>query len=171
MLIVRELTGGLYFGQPSEERTTAAGREAVDSLRFTMRAFEIRRVVRSRSSWCTRRKTTAPISVSTRQTRCRPAWLWRKVVDELRPEYPDVEVEHRLVDACAMVLVTRPSIFDVLVTENMFGDILSDEASVLAGSLGMLPSASIGGPPSMARTACMGCNESIHGSATRHCRP
>ena len=89
--------------------------------------------------------------------------LWRKVVEETRPEYPDVEVEHRLVDACAMVLVSRPSIFDVIVTENLFGDILSDEASVLAGSLGMLPSASIGDR----RTAhgLHGLYEPIHGSA------
>jgi 3-isopropylmalate dehydrogenase len=89
--------------------------------------------------------------------------LWRKVVEEVRTDFPDVEVEHRLVDACAMMLVRRPAGFDVLVTENLFGDILSDEASVLAGSLGMLPSASVG----ERRTAhgFHGLYEPIHGSA------
>jgi len=89
--------------------------------------------------------------------------LWRKVVDEIRPEFPDVEVDHKLVDACAMMLIKRPASFDVLVTENLFGDILSDEASVLAGSLGMLPSASVG----ERRTAhgLHGLYEPIHGSA------
>ena len=89
--------------------------------------------------------------------------LWRKVVEETRPEFPDVEVNHQLVDSCAMLLVRRPSSFDVLVTENLFGDILSDEAAVLAGSLGMLPSASLGDR----RTAHgrFGLYEPIHGSA------
>jgi 3-isopropylmalate dehydrogenase len=89
--------------------------------------------------------------------------LWRKVVDETRPEYPDVQVNHQLVDSCAMLLVRRPASFDVLVTENLFGDILSDEAAVLAGSLGMLPSASLGDR----RTSHgrFGLYEPIHGSA------
>jgi 3-isopropylmalate dehydrogenase len=159
MLIVRELTGGLYFGRPSEERTTAAGREAVDTLLYT--EAEIQRVVRLAFELARgRRRHLTSVDKANVLSSSR---LWRKVVDEVRPEYPDVEVEHRLVDACAMVLVTRPSIFDVLVTENMFGDILSDEASVLAGSLGMLPSASIGDR----RTAhgLHGLYEPIHGSA------
>jgi 3-isopropylmalate dehydrogenase len=89
--------------------------------------------------------------------------LWRTVVEDLRPEYPDVETSHQLVDSCAMLLVKKPATFDVLVTENLFGDILSDEASVLAGSLGMLPSASLG----ERRTAdgTFGLYEPIHGSA------
>ena len=89
--------------------------------------------------------------------------LWRSVVVEVHEEFPDVELEHRLVDSCAMQLITSPGIFDVVVTENMFGDILSDEASVLAGSLGMLPSASLG----ETRTAhgILGVYEPIHGSA------
>ena len=89
--------------------------------------------------------------------------LWRAVVNEVHAEFPDVELEHRLVDSCAMQLITSPGIFDVIVTENMFGDILSDEASVLAGSLGMLPSASLG----ETRTAhgILGVYEPIHGSA------
>src|SRR4029079_10726667 len=92
--------------------------------------------------------------------------LWRTIVEEIRVEYPDVEVEHRLVDSCAMSLVTRPADFDVVVTEKMFGDILSDEASVLAGSLGMLPSASIG----ERRTAhgLHGLFEPGHGSAPHY---
>jgi 3-isopropylmalate dehydrogenase len=89
--------------------------------------------------------------------------LWRKLVEEIRPEFPDVEASHQLVDSMAMFLVRRPASFDVVVTENMFGDILSDEASVLAGSLGMLPSASVGAR----RTAhgLLGLYEPIHGSA------
>jgi 3-isopropylmalate dehydrogenase len=159
MLIVRELTGGLYFGRPSGERTTAEGREAVDTLTYT--EGEIRRVVRLAFELAQgRRRHLTSVDKANVLSSSR---LWRKVVEETRPEYPDVEVEHRLVDACAMVLVSRPSIFDVIVTENLFGDILSDEASVLAGSLGMLPSASIGDR----RTdhGLHGLYEPIHGSA------
>jgi 3-isopropylmalate dehydrogenase len=159
LLIVRELTGGLYFGRPSEERSTPEGRMAIDTLVYTEE--EIRRVVRLgfQLARARRRKLTsvdkANVLASSR--------LWRKIVDELRPEYADVTVDHRLVDACAMQLIRRPADFDVLVTENLFGDILSDEASVLAGSLGMLPSASIGAR----RTAhgLHGLYEPIHGSA------
>jgi 3-isopropylmalate dehydrogenase len=89
--------------------------------------------------------------------------LWRTIVEEVKPEYPDVELEHRLVDACAMSLVTRPAQFDVMVMENLFGDILSDEASVLAGSLGMLPSASLG--ERKTDHGLFGLYEPIHGSA------
>jgi 3-isopropylmalate dehydrogenase len=89
--------------------------------------------------------------------------LWRRVVDDIRPEFPDVTVSHQLVDSCAMLLVRQPAAFDVLVTENLFGDILSDEASVLAGSLGMLPSASLG--ERRTRHGLLGLYEPIHGSA------
>ena len=137
---MRELTSGLYFGRPSEERATPEGRVAVDTLWYT--EAEIRRVVRLAFELAKGRRCRltsvdkANVLASSR--------LWRKVVEETAPDFPDVSVEHRLVDAAAMMLVTRPAAFDVVVTENLFGDILSDEASVLAGSLGMLPSASIG---------------------------
>ena len=159
LLIVRELTSGLYFGRPSEERTTAGGRVAVDTLWYT--ETEIRRVVRLAFELARgrRRRLTSVDKANVLAT----SRLWRKVVEEVRADFPEVEVEHRLVDACAMMLVRRPAGFDVLVTENLFGDILSDEASVLAGSLGMLPSASVG----ERRTAhgLHGLYEPIHGSA------
>ncbi|MFI5254992.1 MAG: 3-isopropylmalate dehydrogenase [Candidatus Limnocylindrales bacterium] len=159
LLIVRELTSGLYFGRPSEERATPEGRVAVDTLWYT--EAEIRRVVRLAFELARgrRRRLTSVDKANVLAT----SRLWRKIVEETRPDFPDVEVEHRLVDAAAMLLVTRPAAYDVVVTENMFGDILSDEASVLVGSLGMLPSASLG----TRRTAhgLYGLFEPIHGSA------
>jgi 3-isopropylmalate dehydrogenase len=159
LLIVRELTGGLYFGKPSEQRVTPAGREVVDTLTYT--EHEIRRVVKLAFELARgrRKKLTSVDKANVLES----SRLWRTIVEEVRPEYPDVELEHRLVDACAMSLVTRPAQFDVMVMENLFGDILSDEASVLAGSLGMLPSASLGEK----RTAhgLFGLYEPIHGSA------
>jgi 3-isopropylmalate dehydrogenase len=159
LMIVRELTGGLYFGKPSEQRVTPAGREVVDTLTYT--EHEIRRVVKLGFELARgrRRKLTSVDKANVLES----SRLWRTIVGEVAPEYPDVEVEHRLVDACAMALVTRPAQFDVMVMENLFGDILSDEASVLAGSLGMLPSASLG----ERRTAhgLFGLYEPIHGSA------
>ena len=159
LLIVRELTGGLYFGRPSEERQTPEGRAAIDTLTYTDR--EIVRVVRLAFELARgRRRRLTSVDKANVLSSSR---LWRKIVEELRPEYPDVEVEHRLVDSCAMSLVTKPAQFDVLVMENMFGDILSDEERVLAGSLGMLSSASIG----ERRTAhgLHGLYEPGHGSA------
>jgi 3-isopropylmalate dehydrogenase len=159
LLIVRELTSGLYFGRPSEERATADGRVAVDTLWYT--EAEIRRVVRLAFELARDRrgKLTSVDKANVLAT----SRLWRKVVEEERPAFPEVEVGHQLVDSCAMLLVKQPAAFDVLVTENLFGDILSDEASVLAGSLGMLPSASLG----ERRTAHgrFGLYEPIHGSA------
>ena len=159
LVIVRELTSGIYFGRPSEERATAEGREAVDTLRYT--EAEIRRIVRLafRLAQGRRGKLTsvdkANVLASSR--------LWRKIVDEERSAFPDVEVEHQLVDSCAMLLVKQPAAFDVLVTENLFGDILSDEAAVLAGSLGLLPSASLG--ERRTEHGTFGLYEPIHGSA------
>jgi len=159
LLIVRELTSGLYFGRPSEQRDTPEGRVGIDTLWYT--ETEIRRVVRLAFELARgrRRRLTSVDKANVLAT----SRLWRKVVEETRAEYPDVEINHQLVDSCAMLLVRRPASFDVLVTENLFGDILSDEAAVLAGSLGMLPSASLGDR----RTAHgrFGLYEPIHGSA------
>ena len=159
LLIVRELTSGLYFGRPSEQRDSAEGRVAIDTLWYT--EAEIRRVVRLAFELARgrRRRLTSVDKANVLAT----SRLWRKVVDETRPEFPDVEVNHQLVDSCAMLLVRRPASFDVLVTENLFGDILSDEASVLAGSLGMLPSASVG--ERRTEHGLHGLYEPIHGSA------
>jgi 3-isopropylmalate dehydrogenase len=159
LLIVRELTSGLYFGRPSEERALDDGRAAIDTLWYT--EAQIRRVVRLAFELAgQRRKHLTSVDKANVLATSR---LWRKIVEEVKPEFPDVEASHQLVDSMAMFLVRRPASFDVVVTENMFGDILSDEASVLAGSLGMLPSASVGSR----RTAhgLLGLYEPIHGSA------
>ena len=159
-LIVRELTSGLYFGKPSEPRTTPDGeRAAIDTLWYT--EGEIRRIVALAFEMARgrRRKVTQVDKANVLAT----SRLWRKVAEEVHADFPDVELEHRLVDSAAMTLAKWPAGFDVLVTENLFGDILSDEAAVIAGSLGMLPSASIG-----TRTTAHGRHglyEPIHGSA------
>ncbi len=159
LLIVRELTGGLYFGDRSEASGPAGGRSASDTLPYA--EAEVARVVRLAFELARgrRRRLTSVDKANVLAT----SRLWRTVAHEIAAEFPDVALDDRLVDACAMALVTRPAAFDVLVTENLFGDILSDEASVLAGSLGMLPSASIG----TRRTAhgLHGLYEPIHGSA------
>lgn len=163
LVIIRELTGGLYFGQPQGRQGNEAGRAAVDTMYYT--EAEIERLVRLGFDLARqrRRKLTsvdkANVLASSR--------LWREVAHEVRPDYPEVEYEDLLVDACAMHLIRRPRDFDVVVTENMFGDILSDEASMLAGSMGMLPSASLGevqrgGGGNSTR---FGLYEPIHGSA------
>ncbi|RWZ60857.1 3-isopropylmalate dehydrogenase [Halobacillus fulvus] len=152
LLIVRELTGGLYFGEPRERRNN--GQSVVDTLAYER--FEIERIVdKAFQSARVRRKHLTSVDKANVLESSR---MWREVVEEKKAEYPDVEVEHMLVDAAAMKLVTNPSYFDVIVTENMFGDILSDEASVLTGSLGMLPSASV-------REDGVGLFEPVHGSA------
>ncbi|WP_281975391.1 3-isopropylmalate dehydrogenase [Halobacillus litoralis] len=152
LLIVRELTGGLYFGQPSERRN--GGKEVVDTLAYER--SEIERIVdQAFKSARVRRKQVTSVDKANVLESSR---MWREVVEEKSKEYPDVLVEHMLVDAAAMKLVTNPAYFDVLVTENMFGDILSDEASVLTGSLGMLPSASL-------NEHGVGLYEPVHGSA------
>ncbi len=159
MLIVRELTGGLYFGDRTEATGEPGARAASDTLPYA--EHEIARVVRLAFELARgrRRRVTSVDKANVLAT----SRLWRRVADEIRAEFPDVELDHRLVDACAMQIVKWPAGFDVLVTENLFGDILSDEASVLAGSLGMLPSASVGSR----RTAhgLHGLYEPIHGSA------
>lgn len=154
LVMVRELTGGLYFGKPQGQETTAEGRRAVDTLVYT--EAEIRRVVERafRMAMGRRRKVT---SVDKANVLC-TSRLWRQIAVEVSRAYPEVELEHQLVDSCAMRMVTQPAGFDVIVTENMFGDILSDEAAVIGGSLGLLPSASLGDAP-------LGLYEPIHGSA------
>ncbi|MBP6786767.1 MAG: 3-isopropylmalate dehydrogenase [Candidatus Promineofilum sp.] len=143
MLIVRELTGGLYFGRPQGRETADGRRSAVDTLRYD--EDEIRRVVVMAFELARgRRKKVTSVDKANVLASSR---LWREVTHEVAAEYPDVTCEDVLVDACAMYLINRPADFDVIVTENMFGDILSDEASMIAGSLGMLPSASLGDAP------------------------
>jgi 3-isopropylmalate dehydrogenase len=159
MLIVRELTGGLYFGGRTEATGEPGVRIASDTLPYT--EPEIVRVVRLAFELArTRRSRLTSVDKANVLATSR---LWRRVVEDLRAAYPDVEVNHQLVDSCAMLLVRKPAQFDVIVTENLFGDILSDEASVLAGSLGMLPSASLG--ERRTEHGTFGLYEPIHGSA------
>ncbi|MCO5223625.1 MAG: 3-isopropylmalate dehydrogenase [Thermomicrobiales bacterium] len=161
LVVVRELTGGIYFGKPSGQRTTSKGRAAVDTMRY--REDEIARVVRLAFELArTRRKQLASVDKMNVLATSR---LWRSIVEEIAPNYPDVTLEHVLVDAMAMRLVRQPSRFDVVVMENMFGDILTDEASVLAGSIGLLPSASVGATRGATDNRRRGLYEPIHGSA------
>jgi 3-isopropylmalate dehydrogenase len=151
IMVVRELTGGIYFG---EKQRTAT--EAFDVCRYSV--TEVERVVRVAAALARgrRRKLTSVDKANVLET----SRLWRSVVDRILPaEFPDLSYEHMLVDSASMHLLKRPRDFDVIVTENMFGDILTDEASMLAGSMGLLPSASLG---SEGRG---GIFEPIHGSA------
>jgi 3-isopropylmalate dehydrogenase len=151
MLVVRELTGGLYYGEPrgiegnnaSAHNTMRYSRHEIE--RIARRAFEAARV--------RRRRVTSVDKANVLET----SRLWRAVVTEVAAEYPDVTLDHMLVDSCAMRIALAPASFDVIVTENMFGDILSDEAGAIVGSLGLLPSASLGEGP--------GLYEPVHGSA------
>jgi len=161
MIVIRELTGGLYFGKPSKRWTTTGGvMKAVDTLAYS--EGEIERVLRTGFELARgRRKKLASVDKANVLNSGR---LWREVATRVAREYPDVEVEHLLVDSAAMYLMRRPTSFDVLVTENMFGDILTDEAAVLAGSMGMLPSASLGTQKNRAG-GTRGLYEPIHGTA------
>jgi 3-isopropylmalate dehydrogenase len=160
LVVVRELTGGIYFGKPSERRVTAEGREAIDTLVYTEQ--EIARLLRSAFELARqRRKRLTSVDKANILSSSR---LWREVAHEIRGGYPDVTYEDVLVDAMAMHLIRRPRDFDVIATENLFGDILTDEASMLAGSMGMLPSASLAGAPTPGKR-CIGLYEPIHGSA------
>ncbi len=165
MIVVRELTGGLYYGSPKERRTTPDGmREAVDTLYYN--ETEVRRIVRLAFELAAARrgKVTSVDKANVLMT----SRLWREVTEEVAKDFPAVTLEHILVDSAAMALIRAPKSFDVIVTENTFGDILTDEASVLAGSLGMLPSASLNGkPPERAGSPALrfGFYEPIHGTA------
>ncbi len=165
MLVVRELTGGIYFGEKGRDRDANGQESAYDECVYT--TGEIERVVRAAATFARGRrgKLTSVDKSNVMET----SRLWRTVTTRvMREEFPDIELEHLLVDACAMHLLRRPADFDVIVTENMFGDILTDEASMLAGSLGMLPSASLGdeGNESGAEGKTrIGLYEPIHGTA------
>lgn len=159
LVVVRELTGGLYFGKPSEIREGADGATAVDTMVYS--EGEIERIVRYACELArTRRKKVTSVDKANVLSCSR---LWRRVAERVGQEYPDVEMKHLLVDSCAMSLIRQPREFDVVVTENMFGDILTDEASMLAGSMGMLPSASLG--TRHTQHGFFGLYEPIHGSA------
>ncbi|MFZ0548217.1 MAG: 3-isopropylmalate dehydrogenase [Candidatus Promineifilaceae bacterium] len=160
LLVIRELTGGIYFGQPRERRQVNGEIQAVDTLTYTQ--SEIRRI--AHIAFQTAGERTGKVTSVDKANVLESSRLWRQTVTEVAADYPDITLEHLLVDAAAMYLVTRPASFDVVVTENMFGDILTDEASVLSGSMGNLPSASLG--ESRNRHGCpQGLYEPIHGSA------
>ena len=154
ILVVRELTGGLYFGQPKMREMKDGKERAVDTLEYY--DYEIKRVVELAFNLAKGRKKK--VTSVDKANVLESSRMWRQIATQIGMENPDIELEHMLVDTASMRLITGPASMDVVVTENMFGDILTDEASVLAGSMGMLPSASLG-------EAGVGLFEPIHGSA------
>ncbi|HEV8616649.1 MAG TPA: 3-isopropylmalate dehydrogenase [Methylomirabilota bacterium] len=154
LMVIRELTGGLYYGEPRGiERFADGGARAVNTMAYTSR--EIERV--ARMGFEVARKRRKRLTSVDKNNVLIVSQLWRDVVTRVAKDYPDVTLDHLLVDNCAMALVHTPTQFDTIVTENTFGDILSDEAAILAGSMGMLPSASLGGR--------VGLYEPVHGTA------
>ena len=153
LLVVRELTGGIYFGKPKGIEKTADGERGVNTEVYT--TAEITRI--AKVAFEAARKRRKKVTSVDKANVLESSELWRRVVIEVAKSYPDVELHHIYVDNCAMQLIRNPRQFDVLVTTNLFGDILSDEAAMLTGSIGMLPSASVGGSTGM--------YEPIHGSA------
>ncbi len=154
IMVIRELTGGLYFGEPrGREEFADGGARAVNTMAYTSR--EIERVARAAFDVAMKRKKR--LASVDKANVLVVSQLWREVVTRVARDYPQVQLEHVLVDNCAMALVHKPTHFDTIVTENTFGDILSDEAAILAGSMGMLPSASMGGSG--------GLYEPVHGTA------
>jgi 3-isopropylmalate dehydrogenase len=159
LMVVRELTGGIYYGTPKEQRVVDGVEEAVDTMIY--RAPEVERIARVGFELARgRRKRLTSVD---KQNILETSRLWRRVVARVAADYPDVELNHLLVDNAAMQLVHRPGDFDVIVTENMFGDILSDEAAILTGSIGTLPSASLGTRGELGRQ--YGLYEPVGGSA------
>ncbi|MGF7184351.1 3-isopropylmalate dehydrogenase [Desulfitispora alkaliphila] len=152
LVCIRELTGGLYFGERKREKTET-GERAYDTMVYTTE--EIERI--ARLGFETAMKRNKRLTSVDKHNVLESSRLWRDVVNEVAKDYPEVELEHMYVDNCAMQLVRWPKQFDVIVTENMFGDILTDQASMLSGSIGMLPSASVGGEVAL--------YEPAHGSA------
>ena len=152
-VIIRELTGGVYFG---EHKTENNGTEEIATDNMIYSAHEIERI--GRIGFETARKRRKKLTSVDKANVLDTSRLWRKIMHQLKEEYPDVEYEDMLVDNCAMQIVKNPAQFDVIVTENMFGDILSDEASMITGSIGMIPSSSLG-------ATSVGVYEPIHGSA------
>ncbi|MFE7437613.1 3-isopropylmalate dehydrogenase [Streptomyces tendae] len=166
MVFVRELSSGIYYGhldpvpgKPSEIRRSGAVEEAVDTLLYT--AAQIEQVVRAAFELAARRRRK--VTSVDKANVLSSSVLWREIVERVAPEHPDVTYEHLLVDACAMRLIRNPADLDVVVTENLFGDILTDEAAMLTGSLGMLPSASLGARRT--RGGRFGLYEPVHGTA------
>lgn len=159
MIIVRELNGGIYYGMPRGMEGSGCEERATNTMTYTR--AEIRRIARMAFSLARNRRKKLTSVDKSNVLEC--SQLWRRVVVEVASEFSDVELDHLLVDNCAMQLVLNPRRFDVVVTENMFGDILSDEGAVLAGSIGMLPSASIGDKKPSG--AWVGLYEPVHGSA------
>lgn len=157
IIILRELTSGLYFGEPRGIKDGPDGKYAINTMAYTEK--EIERVLRAAFELArTRKKKVLSVEKS---NVLEVSFLWRQTALHLEPEYPDVELKHMYVDAAAMVLIRNPRDYDVMVMENTFGDILSDEASMLGGSMGMIPSASLSGIPS---GKVFGLYEPIHGS-------
>jgi 3-isopropylmalate dehydrogenase len=154
LMVIRELTGGLYFGEPRGiEKVADGGARAIHTMAYTSR--EIERIVRV--GFDVARKRRKKLASVDKANVLIVSQLWRDVTNRVAKEFPDVTLEHLLVDNCSMELVARPTRFDTIVTENTFGDILSDEAAILVGSLGMLPSASLGGAVAL--------YEPVHGTA------
>lgn len=159
MIIVRELTGGLYYGTP--RGITGEGAEERGTNTMTYTRAEIERITKMAFGLAKNRKKK--VTSVDKSNVLETSQLWRRVVNEVAPGFPDVKLDHMLVDNCAMQLVLKPAQFDVVLMENMFGDILSDEGSVIGGSIGMLPSASIGAQ--QPNGVWVGLYEPVHGSA------
>ena len=151
VLVVRELTGGLYYGEP--RGIADDGRSAFNTMRYSVEEIERIAVVAFESARLRQRRVTSVDKANVLET----SRLWRKVVTDVAARYPDIDLGYEYVDACALLIASKPSRYDVILTENLFGDILSDESGAIVGSLGLLPSASVGGK--------VGLFEPVHGSA------